>query len=94
MRSMTRARTIYRLVRGKARLPMQDAAAQPGLYPLDDEDEQGILTESPDPKLDYITRLAVQATGADIGGISLMFKSRIWLPSHIGIQDSFFPREG
>ena len=94
MRSMTRARMIYRQVRGKARLRVQDAAAHPGLYPLDDEDEQGILTESPDPKLDYITRLAVQATGADIGGISLMFKSRIWLPSHIGIQDSFFPREG
>lgn len=94
MRSMTRARMIYRLVRGKARLLVQGAATHPGLYPQGDGDDQELLTESPDPKLDYITRLAVQATGAEIGGISLMFESRIWLPSHIGIQDSFFPREG
>ena len=94
MRSMSRARMIYRLVRGRARLEVKNVAPQPGLHALGGEDGDEVLTESPDPKLDYITRLAVQASGAEIGGISLMFKSRIWLPSHIGIQGSFLPREG
>lgn len=94
MGSVARARMIYRQVRGKARRLVHSGVAPAGLHALYDEKGLEVLTESPDPKLDYITRLAVQATGADIGGISLMFKSRIWLPSHIGIQDSFFPRLG
>lgn len=88
--SIARARMIYRMVRGRARL-LVHGAQDHGLYAVDEDD---CLSDSPDPKLDYITRLAVQATGADIGGISLMFKSQIWLPSHIGIQASFFPRAG
>lgn len=91
--SISRARMIYRLVRGRARLLMHGVPEE-GQYPFADEDADCTLTDSPDPKLDYITRLAVQATGADIGGISLMFKSQIWLPSHIGIPASFFPRAG
>jgi len=93
MGNMARARMMYRMARGRARLLARGGAAHPVPYPLDRTDDN-VLTDSPDPKLDYITRLAVQATGADIGGISLMFQSRIWLPSHIGIQDSFFPRAG
>jgi len=94
MDSVARARMIYRQVRGRARRLVHGGVAPAGLHALYDEQGPDSLTESPDPKLDYITRLAVQATGADIGGISLMFKSRIWLPSHIGIQDSFFARPG
>ncbi|WP_429206593.1 putative bifunctional diguanylate cyclase/phosphodiesterase [Massilia sp. UYP11] len=84
---------FYRLVRGREHQRAESGAPPPGLDPLGDDDGD-VLSESPDPKLDYITRLAVQACGAEIGGISLMFKSRIWLPSRIGIQDSFFPRKG
>ena len=94
MGSMVRARTIYRQVRGRARQLMHGGPAHPGLAALYETASPDVLTDSPDPKLDYITRLAVQAAGADIGGISLMFKSQIWLPSHIGIQQSFFPRIG
>lgn len=91
MGSKARAGTIYRLVRGAARRLVQVDAMHAGLHLP--EDEVG-MSDSPDPKLDYITRLAVQATGADIGGISLMFKSEIWLPSHIGLHASFLPRSG
>lgn len=94
MGSMDRARMIYRQVRGRARQLVEGGVAPAGLHAPCDGGVADVLTESPDPKLDYITRLAVQATGADIGGISLMFTSRIWLPSHIGIQDSFLPRLG
>jgi len=83
---------IYRLMPGAARPPVLDDTMQAGLHPPEDGDIG--MTDSPDPKLDYITRLAVQATGADIGGISLMVKSQIWLPSHIGVHASFFPRTG
>ena len=62
MRSMSRARMIYRLVRGRARLEVKNVAPQPGLHALGDEDGDEVLTDSPDPKLDYITRLAVQAS--------------------------------
>jgi len=97
--SIARARMIYRLVRGRARR-LAHGRHGSGVVLVDggdgvDEDERDdCLANSPDPKLDYITRLAVEATGADIGGISLMFKSQIWLPSHIGIPASFFPRAG
>ena len=92
MDSKARAGMSYRPVRGTARRLAPAGDAHAGLH-LPEDGEVG-MTDSPDPKLDYITRLAVQATGADIGGISLMFKSQIWLPSHIGIHASFFPRSG
>lgn len=47
-----------------------------------------------DPKLDAITQVAVQATGGDIGGISLIYQSEIWLPSHVGIDVTHVPRAG
>ena len=75
---------IYRPVRGR---PAR-------LFTGDEPASDDVLADPADPKLDYITRLAVQATGADIGGISLMFQSRIWLPSRIGVQDCFLPRMG
>ncbi|MEH6437700.1 sensor domain-containing phosphodiesterase [Massilia sp. DD77] len=53
-----------------------------------------LLLDPPDPKLDCITRLAVMAAGADIGGISLMFQSQIWLPSRIGMSTQLMPRSG
>lgn len=47
-----------------------------------------------DPKLDAITQVAIQAVGGDIGGISLIYKSEIWLPSRVGIDVSHVPRAG
>ncbi len=57
-------------------------------------DADRVLLEPSDPKLDYITRLAVEQTGADIGGISLMFRSQIWLPSRVGVEARLLPRAG
>ena len=53
-----------------------------------------LLLDPPDPRLDYLTRLAVVTAGADIGGISLMFQSQIWLPSRFGIENQVLPRAG
>jgi diguanylate cyclase (GGDEF)-like protein len=94
MSSIARMQTIYRLVRGRTRRLMHGAAEQPGLYLSDDVQTHPVLLTPTDPKLDYITRLAVQATGADIGGISLAFQSQIWLPSRVGIKASVLPRAG
>ena len=47
-----------------------------------------------DPRLDAITQVAVQAAGGDIGGISLVYKSEIWLPSRVGIDVTHVPRAG
>ena len=69
MGSVARAGMIYRQVRGRARRLVHGGVAPAGLHALYDEQGLDRLTESPDPKLDYITRPAVQATGADIGGI-------------------------
>ncbi len=57
-------------------------------------DGDRVLLDPSDPKLDYITRLAVELTGADIGGISLMFRSQIWLPSRVGVETRLLPRSG
>lgn len=59
-------------------------------FPLVVHDE--LLLDPPDPKLDYLTRLAVVTAGADIGGISLLFQSQIWLPSRFGIDERLMPR--
>lgn len=53
-----------------------------------------VLLEPSDPKLDYITRLAVSLTGSDIGGISLVFRSQIWLPSRVGADARLLPLAG
>lgn len=47
-----------------------------------------------DPKLDAITQLAVEAVGGDIGGISLIYKSEIWLAARVGLDVSHVPRAG
>lgn len=67
-------------------------AARPGGPAAGGPDEMAVLTDRPDPKLDYITHLAVQATGADSGGISLLFQSQMWLPSHRGSRPFVLPR--
>lgn len=65
--------------------------ARPGRpFPLVVHDE--LLLDPPDPKLDYLTRLAVDTAGADVGGISLLFQSQIWLPSRFGIDERVMPR--
>lgn len=53
-----------------------------------------VMLEPSDPKLDYITRLAVSLTGSDIGGISLIFRSQIWLPSRVGVDARLLPLAG
>jgi GAF domain-containing protein len=35
------------------------------------------------PKLDLITELAIKSVGAEIGGISIVYQSQIWLPSRV-----------
>ena len=94
MSSIARMRTIYRRVRGRPRLRMDGAAEQRGRGRADDAHAHPVLLNPTDPKLDYITRLAVQVTGADIGGISLAFQSQIWLPSRVGIEIGMLPRAG
>lgn len=47
-----------------------------------------------DSKLDTITQLAVACGAGDAGGISIIYRSQIWLPSYIGITDSLLPQSG
>jgi diguanylate cyclase (GGDEF)-like protein len=47
-----------------------------------------------DPNLDYITELAIRSVGADIGGISIVYQSQIWLPSRVGMEERHVPRSG
>jgi diguanylate cyclase (GGDEF)-like protein len=44
-----------------------------------------LALDKPDPQLRFIVELAVQTMGADIGGISLVYRSHIWLPVTVGI---------
>jgi diguanylate cyclase (GGDEF)-like protein len=53
-----------------------------------------ITLDRADPKLDRVTALAMQSLGADIGGISIVFQSQIWLPSRIGVEARHLPRTG
>jgi diguanylate cyclase (GGDEF)-like protein len=61
---------------------------------LDELARYSITLDQPDPKLDLITELAIKSVGADIGGISLVFQSQIWLPSRIGVDVRHVPRAG
>jgi diguanylate cyclase (GGDEF)-like protein len=70
---------------------------------LEDESEQRRLAEMAsyaitrdrsDPDLDVITKLAIEAVGAAIGGISLVYQSQIWLPSRCGLEERVVPRAG
>lgn len=70
------------------------AGVRPGLRFPPAVAGEALLLGPPDPKLDYITRLAVMACGADIGAISLMFQSKIWLPSRVGLDVQVMPRYG
>jgi len=53
-----------------------------------------ITLDESDPKLDLITNLAIRAVGADIGGISIVYQSQIWLPSRVGMEARHVPRSG
>ncbi|NGZ82834.1 sensor domain-containing diguanylate cyclase [Duganella aceris] len=53
-----------------------------------------ITLDESDPKLDLITSLAIKAVGADIGGISIVYQSQIWLPSRVGMEARHVPRSG
>lgn len=70
---------------------------------LDGETEQRRLAEvsryamtqdRSDPNLDCITELAIRSVGADIGGISIVYQSQIWLPSRVGMEERHVPRSG
>lgn len=97
MDGIARMRMIYRQVRGKSRLLGQRGSLDSDLA-LDMLESDGhghlVVADPADPKLDYITRLAVQATGADIGGVSLMFQTQLWLPSSVGVDARLVPRAG
>jgi len=47
-----------------------------------------------DPSLDLLTDLALKFVGADIGGISIVYQSQIWLPSRVGLAPLHVPRAG
>jgi diguanylate cyclase (GGDEF)-like protein len=53
-----------------------------------------ITLDRSDPKLDLVTELAIKSVNADIGGISIVFQSQIWLPSRIGVDARHVPRAG
>jgi diguanylate cyclase (GGDEF)-like protein len=53
-----------------------------------------ITLDESDPKLDLITSLAIKSVGADIGGISIVYQSQIWLPSRVGMEARHVPRSG
>jgi diguanylate cyclase (GGDEF)-like protein len=53
-----------------------------------------ITLDESDPKLDLITSLAIKAVDADIGGISIVYQSQIWLPSRVGMEARHVPRSG
>lgn len=53
-----------------------------------------IKAEKGDPDLDTITPVAVRSVGGEIGGISLVHQSKIWLPSTVGIDITSVPRAG
>jgi len=53
-----------------------------------------ITLDESDPKLDLITSLAIKSVGADIGGISIVYQSQIWLPSRVGMEARQVPRSG
>ncbi|QBE66877.1 putative bifunctional diguanylate cyclase/phosphodiesterase [Pseudoduganella lutea] len=44
-----------------------------------------LALDNPDPQLRFIVELAVSTMGAQIGGISLVYRSHIWLPVTVGI---------
>ncbi|TWI43742.1 diguanylate cyclase (GGDEF)-like protein [Pseudoduganella flava] len=43
-----------------------------------------LAQDKPDPQLRFIVELAVQTMGSDMGGISLVYQSHIWLPVTVG----------
>ena len=53
-----------------------------------------ITLDESDPKLDLITSLAIKSVGADIGGISIVYQSQIWLPSRVGMEARHVPSSG
>ncbi|MFS2005147.1 EAL domain-containing protein [Duganella sp. CT11-25] len=53
-----------------------------------------ITLDESDPKLDLITSLAIKSVGADIGGVSIVYQSQIWLPSRVGLEARHVPRAG
>lgn len=78
-----------------------DACSLPG--PQDEATEErrladlscyAITRDRSDPTLDLITELGIQCMGADIGGISIVYQSQIWLPSRVGLAPWNMPRAG
>jgi diguanylate cyclase (GGDEF)-like protein len=53
-----------------------------------------VTFEHNDPILDTLTQLAVDATAGDIAGISLLYRSELWLASRIGVNVAVMPRAG
>ncbi|WP_394779520.1 EAL domain-containing protein [Undibacterium sp.] len=53
-----------------------------------------VMTDKSDPNLDFLTQLAVKYTGSQIGGISIVYQSQIWLPSRVGVDADHVPRAG
>jgi diguanylate cyclase (GGDEF)-like protein len=53
-----------------------------------------ILEAQSDANLDSITQMAIGLVHGDIGGISLIYRSEIWIPSRVGIDIASIPRAG
>lgn len=74
--------------------PGVDVAAEAERRRLAELSRYAVTLGESDPRLDLITGLAIQSVGADIGGISLVFQSQIWLTSRIGMNERHVPRSG
>jgi predicted signal transduction protein with EAL and GGDEF domain len=47
-----------------------------------------------DKRLDRLTAMLVRIAGADVGGISMIHRKQIWLPSHVGVVGDLLERSG
>lgn len=68
---------------------------------LDSEDRRlaelsryAVTIDQSDTNLNFLTQLAVKATDAQIGGISIVYQSQIWLPARVGVDLNCVPRAG
>ncbi|HTD05201.1 putative bifunctional diguanylate cyclase/phosphodiesterase [Undibacterium sp.] len=71
------------------------------LQMLDSEDRRlaelshyAVTIDNSDPNLNFLTQLAVKTADAQIGGISIVYQSQIWLPSRVGVDVNCVPRAG
>lgn len=93
MASVSSSAMRYRRVESTRQVARQPLARHPVVRPSPITPSH-VISDPPDHKLEYMTQLAVEATGSDIGGIGLVFQSQVWLPARSGIDDTLLPLSG